>query len=160
MRRVEVRVWPDPRRYFNAAIAPLEGSAAILGAGDPKQAPERARRAIERVKQLESELGKIRRAEQGSEIDELAARATDVDGAKLVVQCFPERGAGELRELALRLRDRFSKEPAAVVLGGAGGGKSALVAALTSRLLEQGLAAPALLEPAARAIGGNAGGKP
>ncbi len=47
-----------------------------------------------------------------------------------------------------------------MVLGSAQGGKALLVAACSKPLVERGVTAPALLEPAAAAIGGGAGGKP
>ena len=47
-----------------------------------------------------------------------------------------------------------------MVLGAAGdGGKAQLVAACTPAAVERGVTGPALLEPAAPAIGGGAGGK-
>ena len=49
---------------------------------------------------------------------------------------------------------------AAVVLGSGRGGKALIVAAGSRPLVDRGVTAPALLEPAAAAIGGGAGGKP
>ncbi|HEX9891286.1 MAG TPA: DHHA1 domain-containing protein, partial [Actinomycetota bacterium] len=67
---------------------------------------------------------------------------------------------GGLRELAIKLRDRLASGPGAVVLGVADGGKAQVVAACTKPLIDAGVTAPALLEGAAAAIGGGAGGKP
>src|SRR5207247_7380990 len=58
MRRIEALVGPDALRQVNLERRLLEEVTAALGAGDPSSAPERARRAVERIKQLESELGK------------------------------------------------------------------------------------------------------
>jgi alanyl-tRNA synthetase len=46
-----------------------------------------------------------------------------------------------------------------VVVGNAEGGKPMLVAASTAQAIERGVTAPKLLETAATAIGGGAGGK-
>ena len=46
------------------------------------------------------------------------------------------------------------------MLGSANGGKALIVAASSKRLVERGVTAPALLEVAAKQIGGGAGGKP
>jgi alanyl-tRNA synthetase len=138
----------------------LEEVAEAVGTGDPNQAPERVRQALARIKQLESELGKIRRAEQGEEVELLLGRATDVDGVKLVVESLAGREAGDLRELALRLRNRLTAQPAAVVLAGPNPDRTQLVAALTGPLVSRGVTAGALLEPAAKVLGGKAGGKP
>jgi alanyl-tRNA synthetase len=61
--------------------------------------------------------------------------------------------------MALKLRDRRQQEPAAAVLGTADGKKATLVASVTQPLLDLGVTAPALLEEAAKAVGGGAGGK-
>jgi alanyl-tRNA synthetase len=159
-RRLEALTGPDALKHVNEERRLLEEVMEALGAGDPATAPERARHAVARIKQLESELGKIRQAEQGAEVGRLVDAAVDVDGVKLLVEVKPGSDAGSLRELALRLRNRLSKEPAAVVLVGAGGERTVLVAALTDALVARGLTASDLLKPLASAAGGNAGGKP
>jgi alanyl-tRNA synthetase len=159
-RRVEALVGPDALKQVNVERRLLDEVMEAIGTGDPDQAPERVRQAIARVKQLESELGKIRRAEQGAEIDELVGRSLQVDGVALVLESLPGREAGDLRELALRLRTKLVHGPAAVVLLGPGSGRTQVVAALTADLVSRGVTAPSLLEPAARALGGKAGGKP
>jgi alanyl-tRNA synthetase len=159
-RRVEALVGPDALKQINVERRLLEEVLEAVGGSDVQTTPERVRQAVARIKQLESELGKIRKVEQGAEIERLIQAATDVDGVKLVVETLDGREAGELRDLALKLRNRLGREPAAVVLAGSGSGKTLLVAALTRDLLSRGLTAGALLEPAAKAVGGNAGGKP
>jgi alanyl-tRNA synthetase len=159
-RRVEALTGPDALKQVNVERRLLEEIVEAVGAGDPNQAPERVRQAVARIKQLESELGKIRRAEQGEEADQLLRHAQEVDGVKLLLASLPGREAGDLRELALRLRNRVAGEPAAVVLLGPGPDRTPLVAALTGELVARGVTAGALLEPAARLLGGKAGGKP
>ena len=159
-RRVEALVGPDALKQINVERRLLEEVLEAVGGGDLQTTPERVRQAVARIKQLESELGTIRKAEQGAEVERLVQRATSVDGVKLIMETLDGREAGELRELALKLRNRLVREPAAVVLAGSGAGKTLLVAALTRELLSKGLRADALLEPAAKAVGGNAGGKP
>jgi alanyl-tRNA synthetase len=94
-------------------------------------------------------------------IDALAGRAERVDGVALVVSAVPGEDANGIRELAEALRQRLEREGGgAVVLGVADGGAAKLAAAVTKSLVERGVTAPALLDPAARAVGGGAGGKP
>jgi alanyl-tRNA synthetase len=159
-RRVEALTGPDALKQVNVERRLLEEVLEAIGAGEPGQAPERVRQAVARIKQLESELGKIRRTEQGEEVQGLLQRAHDVDGVRLVVEPLDGREAGDLRELALRLRSRLANQPAAVVLAGPSPDKTQLVAALTPELVARGVTAGALLEPAATALGGRAGGKP
>src|SRR5207244_5575254 len=86
VRGSEALVGPDALRHVNAEHRLLEEVAAALGGGDPEQAPERARRAVERIKQLESELGKVRRGERREEVARLADAGIDGDGGKLVFE--------------------------------------------------------------------------
>jgi alanyl-tRNA synthetase len=161
MRRLEALVGADAVRHVNVERRLLQDVADALGSGDPAQAPERARRAVARIKQLESELGKIRRAEQEGEVASLASEASQVDGADAwwVGRLYEGRTAGELREMALALRGRLSDRAAAVVLGSTHDGTAQLVASVTNELLERGVTPGSILEDAAKAIGGGAGGK-
>ena len=69
--------------------------------------------------------------------------------------------ADELRALAQDVANRQEDaDGAAVVLGTGRGGKALLVAACTPNLVSKGVTAPALLDPAAKIVGGGAGGKP
>jgi alanyl-tRNA synthetase len=161
MRRIEALVGPDAIREINLERRLLEDVAAALGAGDVSSAPDRARKTVEQLKRLESELGKLRKAERGTLVDSLAASAVSVDGANLVVSEVAGEDAAGLRELAQALRGRLeSSGPAAAVLGNADGGKALLVAAVTAPLVDRGVTAQTLLERAATEIGGGAGGKP
>jgi alanyl-tRNA synthetase len=159
-RRVEALTGLDALKHINTERRLLEEVMEAVGAGDPASTPERVRHAVQRIKQLESELGKLRREEQRLEIDQLAGAMVDVEGVKLLVDVKSSADAGELRELALRLRNRFANEPAAVVLVGGADGKTVLVAALTNPLVQRGVTAADLVKPLAAAAGGNAGGKP
>jgi alanyl-tRNA synthetase len=161
LRRVEAFVGPDAVAWVNVERRLLEEVAGALGAGDPRQAPERARRAIARIKELESELGFLRKGERGARVDDLLAGANDVAGVKLVVAEVPGEDATGLRELALNLRERMERDGhGAAVLGAADGNRALLVAACSARLVNRGVTAPSLLEMAAKQIGGGAGGKP
>jgi alanyl-tRNA synthetase len=103
----------------------------------------------------------VKAGERAGRVEELVSNATDVAGVKLVLAELPGEDAGALRELAMKLRDRLEKDGhGAAVLGSASDGKATLVAACTKPLIERGVTAPALLESAAEAVGGGAGGKP
>jgi alanyl-tRNA synthetase len=160
MRRVEALVGPDALREVNLERDLLHAVVQALGAGDPQAAPERARQLVEQVKRLESELGKIRKGDVRARVDEIAGTATTVAGARLVVALTP-MAADELRELAQGAAGKLENEQgAAVVLGSDAEGKALVVAACSKNLVARGVTAPMLLEPAAKAIGGGAGGKP
>jgi alanyl-tRNA synthetase len=158
LRRIEALVGPDALREINVERALLRDLVGALDAKDPHAAIERARRVVEENKRLRNELGKLRAGDRAAMIDDLVTEATDVDGLALVVRDVPSLDPGELRELAIKVRDRLQEKPAAVVVGNADG-KALLVAATTPGAIGRGVTAPALLADAASVIGGGAGGK-
>jgi len=160
MRRVEALVGPDALKEINVERELLHAVVQALGAGDPHTAPGRARQLVEQVKRLESELGKVRKGDVKARVERIAGRATPVAGVPLVAS--PERAsADELRELAQGAVGKLEGENgAAVVLGSDADGKALIVAACSKNLVARGVTAALLLEQAAKAIGGGAGGKP
>ena len=160
MRRVEALVGPDALREINLERRLFEEVTRALGAGDPRSAPERARQVMEQLKRIQSELGKMSKREVGERAAQVAGRASVVAGVQLVAS-LEDGDADELRELAQGAVGRLEGDGgAAVVLGTGQGGKALIVAACSKNLVARGVEAPRLLEPAARAIGGGAGGKP
>ncbi len=160
MRRVEALVGPDALREINAERALLQGLVAALGSTDPGSAVERARQLVERVKRLETELGKLRQGDVASRVDQIVRQVSQVDGVQLIT-ALEEVDADELRELAQKVVGKLEGDGgAAVVLGSNANGKALIVAACSPRLVERGVTAPELLDVAAKQIGGGAGGKP
>ena len=112
------------------------------------------------MKQLETEIGRQAKQELRDRAEQLASGARVVEGAKLVTAAV-DADADELRVLAQDMANRLEgPDGAAVVLGTGQGGKAVLVAASTKNLIARGATAPALLEPAAKIVGGGKGGKP
>jgi alanyl-tRNA synthetase len=158
MRRVEALVGPDALREINGERELLRGLVEALGSKDASAAVEHARRIVEENKRLKNELGRLSMQRTEGRVDELVGQAVAVDGVRLV-HALADADADALRELAQKVVGKLGGE-SAVVLGSAQGGKALLVAACSKPLVERGVTAPALLEPAAAAIGGGAGGKP
>jgi alanyl-tRNA synthetase len=115
---------------------------------------------VRRVRELEAELEKQAKAEQKQRAGELADGARALDGTKFVV-AEVDADADELRALAQDVANRLEgADGAAVVLGTGRGGKALLVGACSPNLVARGVTGPALLDPAAKIVGGGAGGKP
>ena len=159
MRRIEALVGPDALREINAERELLRNLVEALGSQNPQAAAEHARRVIDENRQLKNELGALKAGDRDSAIAELTAQATDVGGVALIVAKTTGEDAAGMRELAQKVRDKLEAAPGVVVLGGDIGGKAQLVAACTPAAVARGIRAPALLELAAKAIGGGAGGK-
>jgi alanyl-tRNA synthetase len=159
MRRVEALVGPDALKEWSAEHVIIEEVSDLLRS-EPPAIPDRVRGLLERLKRYESELGKIGAAQRADLIEQIASRASEVAGAR-VVTALHDGDAGELRELAQGAVGRLEgTDGAAVVLGSAHGGGALIVAACSKNLVGRGVTAPLLLQPAAGAIGGRAGGKP
>jgi alanyl-tRNA synthetase len=159
MRRVEALVGPDALKEWNAEHVIIEEVAELLRT-EPPAIPDRVRGLLERLKRYESELGKIGAAQRADLIEQIGSRASEVAGAR-VVATMHDGDAGELRELAQGAVIRLENpKGAAVVLGSGRGAGALIVAACSKNLVGRGVTAPLLLEPAAGAIGGRAGGKP
>ncbi len=159
MRRVEALVGPDALREINLDRTLLRDLVDALGSKDPQSALEHARQVVEENRRLKNELGKLRAGDRDATIARLVEGAEAVRDLLLVVAELPGSEAGELRDIAQKVRDKLSGGPAVVVLGAATEGRAQLVAACTGGAVERGVAAPQVLEEAARAIGGGAGGK-
>jgi alanyl-tRNA synthetase len=159
MRRVEALVGPDAIREINAERALLRELTEALDAKEPRAAVERARKVLDENRRLRYELGELRAGDRDAMIASLVAGAQDVDGIALVVSEVPGEDPSGLRDLAQKVRDRLSARPAVVVVGNGDDGKAMLVAAATRGAIERGVTAPAILQTAAKVIGGGAGGK-
>ena len=159
MRRIEALVGPDALREINVERALLRDLVGALDAKDPRAALERAHKVVDENKRMRNELGKLRAGGRDQLIEELTGAARDVDGVALVAAEVPDLDPGELRELALKVRDRLQERAAVIVVGNGAGGKAMLVAAATTGAIERGVTAPAVLTDAANVVGGGAGGK-
>jgi alanyl-tRNA synthetase len=159
LRRIEALVGPDALRSINADRALLHDLVGALDAKDPHAALERARRVVEENKRLRNELGKLRAGDRDALIADLAAGTDEVAGVAVIARDVPGFEPGDLRDLAIKVRDRLQDRPAAVVVGAANGAKAQLVAATTPGAIQRGVTATGLLTDAAAVIGGGGGGR-
>jgi alanyl-tRNA synthetase len=161
-RRIEALTGPDALKHVNLERRLLEEVTEAVGAGDPAQAPERVRHAMQRIRALENELGRLKRQDQAGLVDELMGKARGArTGVRLVVERLDGLDESALRELAPRVASKLSgsgNEKGAVVLGTAGERGARLVASVTGGLFAA-VTAKQLLERAAKVIGGGVGGK-
>ncbi|MBO1420481.1 DHHA1 domain-containing protein, partial [Streptomyces sp. FH025] len=105
------------------------------------------------------ELARLRDAELRTRAQQLAASARAVPGGRIVTEKVTGLGPDELRTLATNTADFLPDDRAVVILGTEHGGKALLAAAITRSLHDTGTQASQILVPAARLVGGGAGGK-
>ena len=155
VRRIEALTGPAAIDWYRRRSEDLERAGAALGS--PRDPVAAAERAAARLAELERGAREQARDSAGAEADELAAAAQKLHGVQVVAARSALGDARALNELAARVRDKLGD--AAVVLGGAGDGKAALVAMLSPAAVERGLSAAAIVREAAAAIGGGGGGR-
>jgi alanyl-tRNA synthetase len=155
VRRIEALTGPAAIDLYRERSDELTEAGALLGsARDPLAA---ARRASERLVELERRIETLRREEAGAEAERLGEGAEEIGGVRVIVSEGEGADQRQLLELADRIKQRAGE--AAVVLGGVDDGKVALVASFTKGAVERGLSAAAVIREAAGVVGGGGGGR-
>ncbi|HEX6115835.1 MAG TPA: alanine--tRNA ligase [Solirubrobacterales bacterium] len=155
VRRIEALTGPAAIDWYRERSAELTEAGALLGS--PRDPVAAARRAGERLAELEAQASKAGAAEAGERARELEAAAREIGGLKVLVA---DGGSGDQRDLlALGERLRAKLGDSAVVLGGVAGEKVALVAMLSQSAVERGLSAARIVREAAALAGGGGGGR-
>jgi alanyl-tRNA synthetase len=155
VRRIVAYTGPRAVEHAQKLEDELRRTAALLKAGAFEVAAkveQAQRRAKELERALEEAQSKIATAQSG----DLAAKAVDVNGAK-VLAVKVEGDGKALRELADKLRDKIGR--GVVALASEQDGKAVLLVAVTKDLTSK-LKAGDLVKEAAKLVGGSGGGKP
>jgi alanyl-tRNA synthetase len=155
VRRVEALTGPAAIDWYRERSSTLDEAGSLLSS--PRDPLGGARRAAERLEELERRERESGQQRAGELAQELEQGAIEVGGLKLVVG---EGGVADQRQLlALADRVRSKLGEAAVVLGGTDNGKVGLVAAFSPGAVERGLSAAEVVREAAGVVGGGGGGR-
>jgi alanyl-tRNA synthetase len=155
VRRIEALTGPAAIDYYRQRSAELDEAGALLGS--PRDALVAAKRATQRLAELEAKAADLGRREAGEEAEALAGEAAEVGGVKVVTARAHDGDQRALLDLADRVKAKLGD--AAVVLGGTRNGRVAIVASLTPGAIERGLSAAQIVREAAAVIGGGGGGR-
>jgi len=161
VRRVEGLVGLDAFRYL-AREHVLVAQLAEEFKAQPEELPERIGGVLERLKNAERELDKLRAAAVLSSAGTIAAAAEQIGPVQFVAAEAPAGvGGNDLRALALDVRNRLRHgDPAVVLLASANeSGGVAFVAAVNETGQGAGIKAGDLVQTFAPAIGARGGGK-
>jgi alanyl-tRNA synthetase len=159
VRRVEALVGGDAYRFL-AREHVLVGQLSEALKARPEELPDRVNDLVERLRNAEKEIERVRVTQLLAAAGELAAGATDVFGVNFVGHRADGAGAGDVRKLALDIRGRMpSGKPSVVAIIGSTNGKPAVVVAVDDEARSWGISANALVKTAAAALGGSGGGK-
>jgi alanyl-tRNA synthetase len=155
VRRIEALTGPAAIDWFRERSRALEEAGEVLGsAQDPVGA---ARRAGERLKELEQQSKQAGSEDLTKQAEEIAAAGQRIGGVMVFVGGGHDADQRSLLDLADRIKGKAGE--AAVVLGGADDGKVALVAAFSPAVVERGLSAADVIKEAAAIVGGGGGGR-
>jgi alanyl-tRNA synthetase len=155
VRRIEALTGPAAIDWFRDRVQTLTEAGALLGS--PRDPLGAARRAAERLAELEQVAKETSRREAGEEAQALAGSAVERGGIKVVAARSELADQRALQELAARVRSKLGD--AAVVVGGTGNGRVAIVANFADAAVEKGLSAAAVVREAAEIVGGGGGGR-
>jgi alanyl-tRNA synthetase len=161
VRRIEALVGMDAFRFL-ARESVLVSQLSEQFKTPREQLPERISGVVTRLREAERELQRLRAARLLESAGEIAAAAEDIDGMALVAHRVPDgTSPDDIRALALDVRGRVPRgRPAVVVVVGVPADKPVVVIAVNEAGRGAGLSAGTLVGIAARALGGNGGGKP
>jgi alanyl-tRNA synthetase len=120
-------------------------------------AVDKVRKLIERQKELEKEIEKLRGQFQKDQIPELLAKKQSVNGATVLVSQVDGVDAKQLRDITDRLKDKLGSS--VIVLASAGEANVNLVASVSEDLTKR-YHAGNIIKELARLVGGGGGGRP
>jgi alanyl-tRNA synthetase len=156
VRRVEAKTGEGALAWVQGQEARLNEAAAALKA-PPQEVAQKISQIMENVRSLEKEVGRLKSRLASSQGEELADRAVEVKGAKVLAAAIDGADARALRATMDKLKDRLKS--AVVVLAAVEDGKVALIAGVTADLTSK-VKAGELVNFIAQQVGGKGGGRP
>ncbi|MVW78889.1 alanine--tRNA ligase [Bordetella sp. 02P26C-1] len=157
VRRVEAITGDNALAWVQSQQALLERAAGVLRS-TPADLPERIAQMQDQVRALEKDLDQARNKLAASAGNDLAARAVDIKGAKVLAAQVTDVDPKALRGMVDNLKDRLKS--AIVLLAAAGpDGKISVVGGVTADLTGR-VKAGELVGFVAGQLGGKGGGRP
>ena len=130
---------------------------ASLVKGSREDIDDKVVQLLERSRRLEKEIGEIKAKLASSAGRDLATRAEDVGGVKVLAAKLDGADARGLRDTLDQLKGKLGS--AVIVLAAESGGKVSLVAGVTKNLTDR-MKAGDLIRVVAAKVGGKGGGRP
>jgi alanyl-tRNA synthetase len=155
LRRIEALTGDGALEHIRHEEHVLRSAAEAIKA-KPDELPTRVERMRDEIRALRAELDTQRARGAATEATTLAATAVD----RVVVERRDGLAPDELRRLALAVRDALGTGIVGLVGVGADPAKAGLVAAVSKDLVDHGVDAKQIANPAAAVLGGGAGGTP
>jgi alanyl-tRNA synthetase len=156
VRRIEAVTGDRALAWVRAGESALGRIAGMVRA-TREEAEDKVRHLLDRSRQLERELEQLKARLASGQSSDLADRATEVGGIKVLAARVDGADPKALREAVDRLKQRLGT--AVVVLGSVEDDKARLVAGVTGDVTDR-IKAGALVGEIAPLVGGRGGGRP
>jgi alanyl-tRNA synthetase len=156
IRRVEAVTGEGALAWVQATNRKLQEAAATLKTG-ADELPSRIAQVQDQVKSLEKEVNALKSKLAAGQGDELAGKAVDVGGVKVLAATMEGADVNALRETMDKLKDKLGT--AAIVLASVLEGKVSLIAGVTKDATGK-VKAGELVNFVAQQVGGKGGGRP
>ncbi|MEI8303965.1 MAG: alanine--tRNA ligase [Burkholderiales bacterium] len=156
VRRVEAVTGENALSWAQHTAGLLGDAAAALKA-TPAEISARIAQMLDQARGLERELARLKSRLAASQGDDLAARAVEVGGIRVLAASLEGADTKTLRETMDTLKGKL--KTAAVVLAAVDGGKVTLIAGVTADATSR-VKAGDLVNFVARQVGGKGGGRP
>ncbi|MCY4447600.1 MAG: alanine--tRNA ligase [Chloroflexi bacterium] len=157
VRRIEAVTGRGGEEWVSQRLRQLDEAAALLRSA-PAELPQRIEGLLAQAEEARRSLRAGQREASRQEAETLRDEARDVGGVQVLAVRSDAPDAQTLREMGDRLRDKLGS--GVVVLGSVFNGRPGLLAMVTPDLVERGLDAGAIVNEAARVMGGGGGGQP
>ena len=159
VRRVEALVGGDAYRFLAREHLLVAQLSETLKAR-PEELPERVNDILDRLRNAEKEIEKVRVQQLLAAAGQLASGAEDLNGVAFVGHVAQGAGGGDVRTLALDIRNRLGGDrPGVAAIVGSSNGKPSVVVAVNDAGRAGGISANALVRVASEVLGGKGGGK-
>ena len=156
VRRIEAVTATNALSYMQDMETTLGGVAGTLKVL-PAEVPTRITSLLDQVKKLERDLASAKGKLASSQSDDLATKAIDIAGIKVLVATLEGADTNTLRETMDKLKNKL--QSAAVVLATVNGEKVSIAAGVTNDVIAK-FKAGDLVNHVASQVGGKGGGKP
>ncbi len=157
VRRIEAVTGRGGEEWVGQRLRQLDEAAALLRA-QPSELPHRIEGLLAQAEEARRSLRAGQREASRQEADTLLDEVRDVGGVQVLAVQSDAPDAQALRELGDRLRDKLGS--GVVVLGSVFNGRPGLLAMVTPDLVDRGFDAGAIVDTAAKVMGGGGGGQP
>ncbi len=158
VRRVEAFVGIEAFRYL------AKERALVLGLTDalkvqPDQLTDRVLKLVAQLKAAEKQIADLKSARVLSDVSSIASTSRDLWGVGYIAHRADGVSGGDLRALAVEIRNRVQDQPAVVSVIGGPPDKPSIVVVTTQGARDRGLSAGELVRTASETLGGRGGGK-